>query len=1247
MKFNYKKSLLSVAAATALTVTSLSANYIPLTDISGNEEEWVLFGVTGLKTTGAGSGTSAGTFSITDSTANVAEDLTQDDLFTEGMVVSSNSLGKVKVLAPYSSVEVRVDTTGATFNETEPVRTMYVTMTEGGAPSFAFTYRASLEGQTMQYSTNSDGSDAHTITIKSEYTYNNPGFGEVIQEIAGLPGSSLSNLSDAVDYNFEDNPIDSAYYSKTTHQDPAAAGEYLRVYSYDANLEQWKLYDSRNTDDANDFLTLEKGKAYWAKMNNPANKVGGLVLGSSSVSATEYAAAGITDGWNLMAFDNENPDIRKSTTGLIVTLTAAANVAIDIYDTSGNHKITPTIDAADEEASCRAINQAIKTAKAQGSFPKDFDLRAYPTGVATEIALLSNKRFFLRDPNSGIDDVVTLAGKNPYTVTSTAGVNNTLDLNSADDTNGITDLANAGTSAAMSKYGEYAMVIKSIYASTGAGSGAGKIHVQSAADDATAVNAVAVGANIAATNTALDGLDIGGGTYTSVTDELDLNLDGTTDSVIIASTKPFYVRDHTFTRVFAFGNASTAGDAYIKGTGADATVSLNVANAAAAAFDGNGNVVSDVDADGNVVIITDTADANEFTITEATTNDHLTDAISTDDMAKGAVKGVFSLSNLSTASLTNTLVGDGIDAQDDTTDTLAVSITTLNGTFTLAADDIGNIITLAATPAVTVAEFASAIETQIKVLLDAENIQYTSVAATAADPSIITIVSTEITSFTISGVTVGGTAADDDTTVDAAASKIGVTNPTADLASDLKFNAVYTPNYVTDGPLYTMKDAGFALKALVTGSTDLTDGKVNWDSVDLTRTPADWLDSQDYNLFQVHESAGYWAFLEADAAANPLSISNAVLKPLTYTYRFNAKNAAGDEATNYNSVSGNIALTVEGLDTDVRAVPVVSATVAGSTVELANVAGSNIYTGKLSSYEIEDVSAGYEYEVLANVADGLGNNLISQDVGLKLDLQKPNTPTIDLTDPTAAVFNSTSTDVAGYYVFNGQIPEVDTAISSTLLAKLTSAEASAYGLCGKVDALAWNDAAYELNVIALDGLGTLGNGNASNTAIKSYVPLLQSSVLVTNTFSNATATVSGPLDGITHDANCADTGAQTVNYRMAVSSQTEFETAKLAYTPKNVADGLATIISLYVTGTVNAGSKVARIDYADAYAGEKVYIEVGSAVYSLILPSAAEIADARYTGADEGSTKDNPLDLDDATVAPNNVKATFYTGQNL
>ena len=1287
--FNYKKSLLSIATVTALAVSTLSAGYIPLTNASGNDEEWVLFGVTGLKATGAGSGTTAGTFSIADSTASALEDTTLDELFVEGLLAATGEeLAKVKILSPYSQVEVRVDTTGAVYNETEPVRTMYVTLTEGGSPSFAFTYRASLEGLTMQYSVVADGSAARTLTISSENTYNNPAYGEVIQEVAGLAGSSLADLADLVDYDFSDNPTDSAYYDEDTDRTLAAGTQYLRAYSYDATTAQWDLFDSRNTVDANDFNELEKGKAYWAKMDDGgAGTVGGLVLGSGTLSAADYTAAGVTDGWNLMSFDNSNPDIRKSSTGLILTVDVGTAANVVIYDSSANHSVTVAItdtNITTMNTSAKLINSTIKQAKLDGELPETFDLKGFALS-ATELVLLSSNRFFIEDSDTtstqGITTVTTLTGANPYTV----------DMSDITQTvaEAVTDLGETTVStqtypAVMSKYGEYALLVEPLVGDAGGApwdtaaaiaADAARVHIQSAASDASAVSALSmsnlagVAAAITATVTTVGagttGVDIGG--YDSHAYGFDSDYNDVADLILLASDEPFYVRDHTFTRVFDFtDNNDTAGIITTAGTGTDLAYTDAAAGAVvdaqtfAAALDGaaNGVHVTEDAANAAIIVIASADSSNEFVITENTSStvavDQLEDTASTDaavtgDSAKGAIKGVYSLeaftkatpTNTATVTMTNFQTVDGgctVDVQ------LVNTLGGIDATTTYVIDS-NDLITYPIATNADAVLFANEIKQHIESALSTAGITATvtntnSATITAGTFPIFTIVSPDIDTVGVDFTTAGGCTAAADIAGGATATVGGdLLDVTADLSDDLKFNAVYTPNYVNDGPLYTMKETGFTLKAVVTGTTDISDGSVNWDSVDLTRTPSDWLDSQDYNLFSVSEDSGYWAFVETDAGSNELAISNAQLNPVTYTYRFNEVATATKLGTNYSSVSANVALTIDGLDTDTRAVPVVSVTVAGSEVELANVAGTNSYTGKASSYEIENMTAGYNYEVLANIADGLGYNLKSEDTTLEIDYLKPDAPTIDLGDGTTVTLSS-SDDAAGYYVFNGQIPEESTSTASNLLKKLTAAEAAAgYGLCQETDKLDWFDSLYDLNVIAIDGTGVLGGGNASDTKSVEFIPTLKDSIRLEDT---ANSDYDETFDGSIYGADCTETGTVgAVNtYGVSITSMTDLQTVRAAYEPTNIASTTATPISLFFNNAAVNATVIGKIEYQAEYVGTTVYVELEGTVYSLVLPSEAELVGddsagaiggntMRYGAAAVGLSIADPLDLND------------------
>jgi hypothetical protein len=72
-----KKSLLSVAAAVAISSTLLSAAYLPLTNVVngvGNSNNWVLVGMSAY---GGDNTASAGAFSVTDDAENVWVDIAE------------------------------------------------------------------------------------------------------------------------------------------------------------------------------------------------------------------------------------------------------------------------------------------------------------------------------------------------------------------------------------------------------------------------------------------------------------------------------------------------------------------------------------------------------------------------------------------------------------------------------------------------------------------------------------------------------------------------------------------------------------------------------------------------------------------------------------------------------------------------------------------------------------------------------------------------------------------------------------------------------------------------------------------------------------------------------------------------------------------------------------------------------------------------------------------------------------------
>lgn len=719
----YKKSLLSVAASIAISSTILSANYVPLTTgkvgaVNGVDNQWVLFGVSGFQYDGL-IAVEEGEFRIAGSTtsekaANVITDLTH----SEGLAVSgmASTLGNLKDLAyldaiTTSPIEVRVDTTGIEFLESEPYRTIYVDVETSDAKSanFAFTYKATLEGHILEYSVK--GGQSYEITLNSANTFNNPAQGVLITSGSGAAGTPLKSLlvdedDTVIDYNFENNPpLASNYDAALTTATPAGhrdilANETLRLYTYDAENEIWDIFDTGNNVATNDFTSLIAGKAYWGRLDNDGDNSivnteteSGLVLGTPKLTTADYTNAKLVDGWNLISFDGVNSEIRYATTGLILTSNLTAG-DLKIIDSSGGQPVTVTFtNDANSSVRSKLINRAIEDAKLLGTIPYTFDLRAFPAALTTEtiatankLALISNKRFSVQEADNAagntIAGVTTLTGANPlkpsdFTTIATADL-----------------LSVTGVSSA---YGEYSLVIDPLVGAGTAQAAAADFsgfEITRGADSEVALLANDVKLSVTSITTS-----IATSLSTVIPIELDLGLDGGLgDHILLASPSAFSVRDHVFTRVFEYDTNSsiannstvvvsglgdkpvqTTGVTVVKGSTADAaaivveTLNFVQAEANATKADGSGDEL--------LYVMNNVVGGAKFKVSETNGEiDLLTVTTSDLDMAKGAVKGVYSLGYLAKVDLEHIIDINVSEIPDDTNNTIRFSYDTNLGT---------------------------------------------------------------------------------------------------------------------------------------------------------------------------------------------------------------------------------------------------------------------------------------------------------------------------------------------------------------------------------------------------------------------------------------------------------------------------------------------------------------------------------------------------------------------------------------
>ena len=1221
MMINYKKSLLSVAAAAAIATTSLSAGYLPLTS-DDNDNEWVIFGVSGLKTDGA-IATVPGAFSIAPSSVKVAvTDLTADEIETSGMTVAAGNLVQVKAITD-DNVEVRIDTTNEDgsdiiYLESDPVRTIYVDTNGDGAPNFAVSYKASLEGKKLEYSVG--GAAAFDLTINYANTFSNPVVGAAITGVPAVAGNELKSLTETdsvVDYDFNNNPpLSSEWAAADGHRDAIATngGNELRVYAYDAADSKWAIYDSRNTPGTNDFTDIVAGKGYWGRLdseNDGVNDAGaleaGLVLGTPSLTTSNYTNAGLSEGWNFISFDAVNSEIRNAATGMLLTagVTSAVNPWI-ITDSSGNHSISITNGVGDSNiVIAKNVNNAVAQAKLEGSLPSTFELRAYPTATALQVALIANKKFIVTDGASDeLLGATTLAGDallDPVTLIDT--------LNAADveNVNGV-----------MTKYGEYAMVVQPL---NGAGTAQALSNNPSSVEvlGNTATNVLNSGANIAATQAVLDGqADL-------TATEIDLGIDGTTEDILIASANPFKLRDHTFTRVFKYvTQGATNSDLDISvgtvanidiATGSDATTQAGVIDTAG----GAASFSADDDGAGNIVIVSDTTNSAKYTVKEHTA-DLLQVATSSSDLAKGAIKNVYSLNYLSKIATRNdvTFTFLATTFPDDAADTLAFGFT----------DTLGNVN---AGTAISPNSGALAVDTLtnnttvINAMLTQLNTDMATAGVTATATAVVD--DTDITNcvITISGpdiadanmdLTDGGGGVEVDL---AGTPDLGyVAAYSGDLTVDLKYNSILTPNYVMDGPLYTMRDNNMTLKALVTGTTDLTDGSVSWESIDLTRMPSEWLDSQDYNLFDVDDAAGYWAYLTPDTSANPLSISSSSLTD-NYAHHFDEV-IATQVGTTFNEYSGDLEVIVAGLNpVDSYASARVTATIGGETFEMTQDAlDKTKFTGSVSVHEAYGFNKNTPYDIIINVADGLGNNL-TETLAI-LDNVKPAKPTVTQASGVLTVTTDPADNVAGIYIFSGTPDEIDPETNKQ--GYISGSGGIANAACSGAGSL-FSDTAGGISIFSVDNNGTVGSGNASDAETVAFMSIMVDRVLMEDT--NSGGVIDSSTGGEDFNSTCASQGALTIDSGVTLTALTADTTVKAAYRSQGVV-GNEFPVTIYVTDGAGTPT-IAELKYPDAYAGTDVFFELNGVVYGINLHTAAQLDTLNNSSANPVDLSNNAADI--------------------
>jgi len=613
-----------------------------------------------------------------------------------------------------------------------------------------------------------------------------------------------------------------------------------------------------------------------------------------------------------------------------------------------------------------------------------------------------------------------------------------------------------------------------------------------------------------------------------------------------------------------------------------------------------------------VIIVSDTANSAKFTVKEHAA-DLLQVATSSSDLAKGAIKNVYSLNYLSKLANRNDVTFTFIASTypDNAADDLAFGFTDTLGNVSAGTTIQPNSGGLAVNTLTNNTTVINAMLTQLNT--DMATAGVTATATAVIDDAditncVITISGPDIATANMD-LTDGGGGVEVDL---AGTPDLGyVAAYSGDLAKDLKYNSILTPNYVMDGPLYTMRDNNMTLKALVTGTTDLTDGSVSWESIDLTRMPSEWLDSQDYDLFDVDSSAGYWAYLTPDTSANPLSITSSKLTD-NYAHHFDEV-IATQAGTTFNEYSGDLEIIVAGLNSvDSYASARVTATVGGETFEMTQDAlDKTKFTGSVSVHEAYGFNKNTPYDIIVKIADGLGNNLT--ETLTILDNVKPSKPTVSQASGVLTVSTDPADGVAGIYIFSGTPDELDPEANKQGFILGDGGIANA--ACSGAGSL-FSDTAGGISILAVDGNGSINYGNASDAETVAFMSIMVDRVLIEDI--NTAGDTDSTTGGESFDSTCASEGALAIDTGVTLRALTSDTTVKVAYRSQGIV-GNEVPVTIYVTDGAGTPT-LAELKYPPAYAGTDVFIELNGVVYGINLHTAAQLSTLTNSSA-------NPVDL--------------------
>jgi len=1021
--------------------------------------EWKLIGVPGAFMEGSGS-TSISTggdwyFGVRKGDQNLTgqDDINYTKVVKDGSTGQYNSLNHLVGFrtrsSKYSSVTLSAKLGDFSVDKYLPVRKMYIDSNGDGVADTNISYQSDLEGELFQFQTVSI-----THEEKNYYGYFNSSYGEsnpaTLSKLSGTSSNYTYSIREIIDMNLTNNPGkdgqngDILDYQRNNNRDDLTTGDdWIRVFRLDANNSVWESFYSDIADSSNDFTKLVSGSGYWVKLHDKteSTKKHGFILGDGNLSLTTYSStyyplsegnstsrfAGhslLSNGWNMLSFPNGY--IRYSGTGLRLKKSGTVNDEneITVADEVGKEILVIKILDIDHDGSCstqeivQSINSKIKGAIEDGNLSKNFNLKAYRDDN-NYIILLSDRKFRVYDKKSGggTDDV--------FQNVTTIGNQYPLDL----ATNSYKDVTDLGTTGVASKYGEYVLIVT--VNNDNAGNSAGSLNSANQQIGKAQINSNTA-INLADSN-AIDDLDDNFQSDSDIDIALDIDIDdnGYDDSFILVNTSsPFYIRDHTFTKVYRLDDNHSLqnGDPniYIDKTGdgtAFTTVTLDEGN-------DTSDIVIDLDdalstdiksKDSGDYIFMTTIDSSyrKFDLKEYGNDDIFTRIVSSNALALGAITKVYSIEQLAKSDVNKSIYIFDFNASDvDANDELNVTVDGVTSFYDIQAnDDAGKIcINLASQ----INSSASNVYAECNTTTESDTNAKITLTGYFNSATLRVYNSDGELDLNISGA---GCTNQCGNIPDSNSSRFWDRNSSGGVAlkdvealtDDLRYFPIYSPNFPTsDSILPYIRENGYKVKSMLT-AIDNGSGSISWKYIDLTVDTDKWFSPlYDYSLFSTEIERGYFALLSKETPANLILTPNLNLNYYQHYNNDNNRTGLSTEGHVDNLFKGTLSATLSGDEGDNSQVV---ATIQNKDYTMLK--SGNRYTLELTRDNFPYIAMD-DSNITLTAYDETGNTQTAQ---LEFNLSSPAKPVFRFFNGKIAFVGTTSSDLSAFNIYNGRIDD--------------------------------------------------------------------------------------------------------------------------------------------------------------------------------------------------------------------------------